>query len=317
PPRVEGPEAAETLQILVNDTATIRCPITASPPPVIAWSLNGAPLRRSDNVVVEDGGGRLRIVRVRVADSARYTCTATNVAGSTEKDFDLVVLVPPRIPDSRPGAGNTIVAIVNETMTIDCPAVGHPMPDITWYRAGQPLVASERLQLDYDRQMLRVSGVRLSDTSDYTCEVTNIAGKATKLFDVQIYDAPRIDPSTPTEMQVIQGQQATLPCPAYGVPTPVISWYRHGRSLNDGLTNFKMLAAGAIELEDAQPADSGMYTCVASNHAGNASHDILFTVLVPPTIVRSYITDDLEVTVEDAVTLQCEVKGIPTRIFSG
>lgn len=43
-------------------------------------------------------------------------------------------------------------------------------------------------------------------------------------------DVPRIDPGIPREMQVVQGQQATLPCPAYGVPAPVIIWYKNGRS---------------------------------------------------------------------------------------
>lgn len=40
-----------------------------------------------------------------------------------------------------------------------------------------------------------------------------------------------------------------------------------------------ILPVGAVEVAVANPYDSGTYTCVASNHAGNATHDIMFTVL--------------------------------------
>lgn len=63
----------------------------ADPPPQIEWFKNGNPLPQDDRLSVSDDGKHLTITKAEVSDTARYKCRAKNVAGETDKAFDLDV----------------------------------------------------------------------------------------------------------------------------------------------------------------------------------------------------------------------------------
>jgi hypothetical protein len=42
---------------------------------------------------------------------------------------------------------------------------------------------------------------------------------------------PSIDVNLPTNIQLMEGDDYSLPCSAYGIPDPVISWRRDGQSI--------------------------------------------------------------------------------------
>ena len=48
-------------------------------------------------LLILDNGRKLVVFNVSRMDGTRYTCRAKNIAGSSEKVFDLSVLVPPSI----------------------------------------------------------------------------------------------------------------------------------------------------------------------------------------------------------------------------
>lgn len=78
------------------------------------------------------------------------------------------------------------------------------------------------------------------------------------------------------EVTVIKGGDVTLQCDAEGVPRPAVTWLKDGRPIT-GQHGAKVLNEGRLlQIKDAKVSDTGRYTCIAVNVAGQADskHDI-------------------------------------------
>lgn len=67
-----------------------------------------------------------------------------------------------------------------------------------------------------------------------------------------------------------RGGDITLKCEADGVPRPAISWMKDGRPLSTGRKSQILNEGQLLRIHDAQVADTGRYTCIAVNVAGQA-----------------------------------------------
>ena len=73
-----------------------------------------------------------------------------------------------------------------------------------------------------------------------------------------------------------KGGDVTLQCDAEGVPRPAITWLKDGRPIT-GQHGAKVLNEGRLlKIKDAKVSDTGRYTCIAVNVAGqtDSKHDI-------------------------------------------
>uniref|UniRef100_A0A183D5H3 Ig-like domain-containing protein n=1 Tax=Gongylonema pulchrum TaxID=637853 RepID=A0A183D5H3_9BILA len=118
----------------------LSCPVTGKPEPTVEWFKDGE-LLAPHNITskIRTGqleGNDLKISRVQVGNSGRFTCEAKNKAGMTEQDILLYVMTPPKI--EREGVPSEIGAKARTALTINCPAYGRPMPTVTWLKAGRP-----------------------------------------------------------------------------------------------------------------------------------------------------------------------------------
>jgi len=66
--------------------------VAGVPPPKVKWLRNGEPFVPEPGMQLVSRGRHLEISRAKVADTARYTCVATNEAGELRRNFDLEVL---------------------------------------------------------------------------------------------------------------------------------------------------------------------------------------------------------------------------------
>ena len=91
--------------------------------------------------------------------------------------------------------------------------------------------------------------------------------------------APDISVAEPSVI-VIEGGTATLTCLATGDPVPVLTWSQNGNELTSG-GRYQISSDGRVltvqGVTEAQ--DEGVFTCHASNLAGNDSADITLNVL--------------------------------------
>ena len=85
----------------------------------------------------------------------------------------------------------------------------------------------------------------------------------------------------------IEGNTAILVCNATGDPVPVQTWIRNGNELTSG-GQYQISSDGRVltvqGVTEAQ--DEGMFTCLASNMAGNDSAMITLTVQGTPLAYR-------------------------------
>ena len=68
----------------------------------------------------------------------------------------------------------------------------------------------------------------------------------------------------------------TLRCEADGVPRPAVTWLKDGRPITDQRGARVLNEGRLLQVTDAKVSDTGRYTCVAVNVAGQADskHDV-------------------------------------------
>lgn len=93
------------------------------------------------------------------------------------------------VPPSIKGGNVTteVSALINSIIKLECETRGLPMPVITWYKDGQPVISSSQALYVEKGQFLHIPRAQVSDSATYKCQVTNVAGTAEKSFHVDIY----------------------------------------------------------------------------------------------------------------------------------
>ncbi|XP_049606675.1 leucine-rich repeat and immunoglobulin-like domain-containing nogo receptor-interacting protein 1 [Syngnathus scovelli] len=86
--------------------------------------------------------------------------------------------------------------------------------------------------------------------------------------------SPRVQPHQPNSVWVEQGHTAMLHCDAEGRPEPSVTWLDPGRRALTNAGRIRAVGNGSLEVRYAQPQDTGIYRCVASNAAGNDTRSI-------------------------------------------
>ena len=86
----------------------------------------------------------------------------------------------------------------------------------------------------------------------------------------------------PSNVSVVAGKTFKLHCQAQGHPEPVLSWQKDGGTsfpaANDRRMDF-IPSSKVYVIRNAQPGDTGKYTCSAKNEAGFVNATAFVTVL--------------------------------------
>ncbi|XP_044243814.3 hemicentin-1 isoform X3 [Ursus arctos] len=313
PPTIIGTSSPNEVSVVLNHDITLECQVKGTPFPVIHWFKDGKPLFLEDpNIELLDSGQVLHLKNARRNDKGRYQCAASNAAGKQAKDIKLTVYIPPTIKGGN--VTTEISALINSIIKLECETRGLPMPAITWYKDGQPVIAnSQALYIDKG-QFLHIPRAQVSDSATYTCHATNVAGTAEKSFHVDVYVPPMIegDLAVPLNKQVVIAHSLTLECKATGNPPPVLTWLKDGVPVKAS-DNIRTEAGGKkLEILSALEVDRGQYVCVATSVAGEKEIKYEVDVLVPPAIEGGDETSYFIVMVNNLLELDCQVTGSPT-----
>ncbi|XP_039667627.1 hemicentin-1 [Perca fluviatilis] len=313
PPTIIG-LSPETVTAVVNNFVSLSCEATGFPPPTLSWLNDRGPIQANTNALIMPGGRTLQILKAKVSDGGKYRCVAMNAAGEAYKHIYLTVFVPPSIRDSSGDSPVVVNVLVGKSVTLECESNAVPPPTITWYKNGRVVTESANLRILAVGQMLEIQGSEVSDTGQYVCKATNVAGQVDKNFHLNIYVPPSID--GPAEESVVEtiSNPVTFACDATGIPPPSLTWLKNGRPIENSESLEMHIFSGGSKLQIArsQLSDSGTYTCVASNVEGKTRKSYHLTIQVPPSISGSELPSEMGVLLNETIQLVCRARGTPT-----
>ncbi|XP_060630871.2 myosin light chain kinase, smooth muscle isoform X2 [Anolis sagrei] len=186
---------------------------------------------------------------------------------------------------------------------------GNPEPQVTWYRNGHLLVQGERCVVDCSIRglfTLTIKGVQEGDGGPYTCEARNAGGLRQVTVELTVegtvlkkYNLPSsakvsggrltVPPveqrpsiwgecppkfaTKPNRVILREGQTGKFSCKITGRPQPQVTWFKGEIQVQkkDRFNMFEKAGIQFLEIQNAQLADAGTYTCTVMNSAGKVS----------------------------------------------
>uniref|UniRef100_A0A0N4ZRH8 protein-tyrosine-phosphatase n=1 Tax=Parastrongyloides trichosuri TaxID=131310 RepID=A0A0N4ZRH8_PARTI len=283
-----GSKGRTSYDVIINNDVTITCPVDVPQSEFsffgfrtkntlkIIWTKNGEIINNERGKFhISSDNLKLTIHNAELSSAGKYSCEVSNEAGDAEIDINLKVLIPPKIDKSN--LIQNPLAILNKTISLECPVSGIPQPTVTWLRDGINIdFDSEKYFDDGNGQILNIKKVDTNDQGKYTCLVESPAGKTSEDFDLQVLIPPHMETYETQHINKREGEVLTLVCPVkvpieQNVPVEIV-WYKNNIPLDPLSSNhFKLLSDGRrYQVLVSSFADSANYTCQAMNRAGEA-----------------------------------------------
>ncbi|EYB86265.1 hypothetical protein Y032_0282g1277 [Ancylostoma ceylanicum] len=290
PPSIIMLDKDKNRSVTEDSSITLSCPATGKPEPKITWQKDGEMLHPGNiSSVIKSAqmvGSEIKIARIKQHDSGRFTCEASNKAGSSEQDVLVNVMTPPRI--EKEGIPSDIEEVAERTVTISCPVHGKPTPAVTWLKAGRPLNQQQNIKTSANGQKLYFLSLSKEDAGRYTCVAKNPAGEDKRDFNVKLLEAPSFEgPNLVRRVQVNAGKPSILNCPATGSPLPAITWLRDGQTLLPSARHVFLDGGRQLQISNSQLEDKARYTCIATNAVGSDDLETSLEVVAIPVILGS------------------------------
>uniref|UniRef100_A0A3Q2Z317 Contactin-3-like n=1 Tax=Hippocampus comes TaxID=109280 RepID=A0A3Q2Z317_HIPCM len=275
-----------------------------------AWVFNEYPyfVQQDNRRFVSQQTGNLYIAKVEPSDVGNYTCVVMNsvTKGKVHSSPTSLILrtdgvmgeYEPKIEVNFP---DNVPAAKGSTVTLECFALGNPVPEITWKRAnGVPFPS--KVKMKYANAVLEIPSFQQEDTGGYECVVENKMGKNTAAGLLAFYAKPQwIQTMKDTALAI----EDTLDweCRASGKPKPIYTWLKNGQPL---LSRVK--CDGALSVSVLTLSDAGMYQCVAENE-----HSIIYFAAELMVLGRVAFISPLnhQIIVGSTVTLECKPQAYP------
>jgi titin len=161
-----------------------ECIANGFPEPSIEWFKDGISIENNSDYKTKFDGGicTLIIEETLTADSAQFTCKASNSAGVAETSARLSIqehetdstLAPPVFVKSLEN-GN---AKEGQSFEFKCVVEGNPLPNVQWFKNDVCVDNSSDYNITFNNgeATFGLEEVFLEDQATYTCKATNVAG---------------------------------------------------------------------------------------------------------------------------------------------
>ncbi|XP_055078479.1 contactin-1a-like isoform X2 [Periophthalmus magnuspinnatus] len=258
-------EERESVHVKEGQGAVLLC----APPPhypaelSFRWILNEFPtfIPLDKRRFVSQITGNLYISKVDASDSGNYSCIASSPSISKSVFSNYIPLVPiaerpiRKYPADLKVKFPDTTAMVGQNITLECFALGNPVPEIRWKKLDGPLPAHHEVRMAGAH--LHLNNIQIEDAGTYMCEAINSKGKDHHSAELSVEAVPQwVEHITNIEKGL--GSEHSMSCSASGKPKPHIQWLKNGQPFVRTDMSFSELAF----------EDGGMYQCVAENRHG-------------------------------------------------
>ncbi|XP_041423263.1 obscurin isoform X2 [Xenopus laevis] len=289
-----------TTKINLGEDATFQCRVQGNPPPAVKWEKDGKILGKSfdsNRIRIIDNGesSSIKINCIRFSDSGTYLCRAENPVGQATASASLLI-------DSFSNSTSALEPTYAKTTSLlshlqkrreemrksDTSVISTVDTNANSYGAVDPVSSlGFSLSLDYERAASLTPKISRDGTFGVltrTCTVT-------------------------------EGKHAKMSCYVTGEPKPEIVWKKDGDIISEGRRhviyedeqeNF------VLKILFCKQIDNGLYTCRASNLAGQTYSSVLVIVNEPRIPFKTKLRD-VEVREKESATFQCEVPSAITE----
>ncbi|KAI6172894.1 EGF-like domain-containing protein [Aphelenchoides besseyi] len=331
-PRFES-AGQRVFEAIEGQPISLECPAEASPQPTIEWFRGTVQLNGDSNTQISPTAKKLKILNSTLDNAGKFTCRATNVAGSTEIDLTLKVIVPPQIDESN--LITSPLGVLGRSIYLECPVRAIPEPSIHWLKDGKRVEQTDvkdlenaKFSLQQANQTFGIRKVEHGDRGIYTCVVENQGGKVSQDFNVEVLIPPVMEKQEAENVTKREGDTLMLSCPikntlgkTQNLSDLTVTWTQDGRPLDPKSDNVEISHDGKhLKLKNLRVANAGQYKCVAANRAGQTHTKFNVDILSIPKIEEEKINETPNVPVGHATTLWCPVSGHPpptVRWFKG
>ncbi|XP_067037567.1 fibroblast growth factor receptor 3-like isoform X2 [Acropora muricata] len=189
-------------------------------------------------------------------------------------------------------------SLVSETIHLKCKAIGTPPLTYSWLKDGHRLPTRFEVHpsLTSLNWYLRLKELRLTDSGEYTCIVSNPYGSINRTYNLQVISGkhetrPILQSNFPKNVTAKTGAHAHMSCfVLYSATIPDFRWWKWNKSITS-LQNiedsshtytpykvidshlYKTILDGRkygveLRINNVTEDDFGLYTCFVSNHIG-------------------------------------------------
>ncbi|NXO90514.1 MXRA5 protein, partial [Certhia brachydactyla] len=308
----------------------LDCSASGDPWPRILWRLPSKRMIDSLHSTLETrikvfSNGTLVVHSVTDKDAGDYLCVARNKIGDDYVVLKVNVMMKPAKIEHK-NENNHKVKYGGD-LKVDCVATGLPNPEISWGLPDGSMIntfmqsddsgSRTKRYVVFDNGTLYFNDVGLREEGDYTCYAENQIGKDEMKVRVKVVAEPAtIRNKTHITINVPYGDVVTVACEAKGEPTPKVTWLSPTNRPVPALSDkYQIYRDGTLLIQKAQRSDSGNYTCVARNSAGEDRKIVWIHVDVQPPRINGHlsaITSVRETAIRDSRKLiDCKAEGIP------
>ncbi|KAM4573818.1 contactin-1a isoform 1-T3 [Odontesthes bonariensis] len=254
-----------TVKVKEGQGAVLLC----APPPhypaklSFRWILNEFPIfiPLDKRRFVSQITGNLYISKVESSDRGNYSCIASSPSISKSVFSNYIPLEPQAERPTRKYLADLRVkfpdttALVGQNVTLECFALGNPVPEIRWRRLDGEMPRNHEVRMA--GAQLNLYNVQFEDSGTYGCDAMNVRGKDYHTARVSVEAYPEwVERISSTEKDL--HSDYNMSCIASGKPKPQIRWLKNGKPIDRKEMSFRKLTFD----------DSGMYQCIAENHHG-------------------------------------------------
>ncbi|XP_065810254.1 obscurin isoform X2 [Labrus bergylta] len=267
-------------RVVLGDDVVFLCRVSAHPEVNFDWEKDGRYIGESNRIkiVSDNDSSTLRIQSVRNLDGGTYTCRAQNTVGRAHVSAALAV----DAQDSRHLAADKNTSLLSHLQK-----------------------RKEEMKKDISIYRTEESSSTVSSSSS-----TSIRDGLSMEHELRASALAKLPKGVFTRTcTVTEGKHAKLSCFVTGHPKPHIIWRKDGSNISEGRRHviYEDQAENFIlKILYCKQTDNGLYTCNATNMAGQTYSAVLVTVKEPKVPFRRKL-QDVEVQEKASATLLCEV----------